>query len=195
MKTRRFLAYLATIVLSCCFVTGCDDNDEPWIPEQETMFIYVDERTEEEKDGMLGGCGMLSFSLHSFDGYKVVATFSAKDNHSYKIYIPAEGANLELYQDYQDPNYKWYYTPDYMHLNDEQIPLNEEILEKIDKTRYYYEKSNDYINIRFDTQRRIEFTIPENAGKDERIIKVYVTNGENSGIPDVADMIFIQAGK
>ena len=74
MKKRRFLAYIAAIMASASVVVGCSDNNEPpFEPTPEPSgaetkndseykyptdtIIYVDERTEDEKEIIL--CGLM----------------------------------------------------------------------------------------------------------------------------------------
>lgn len=189
MKTRRFLAYLAMAAICCGVVAGCDDNDEP-DNTPTTEFIYIDERTDEEKNEIVGGCGLIPFEKEGFYGYKVIATRSYQNPNSYQIFIPAKGADLNLVQ---PTRYYWMWTPEFMYLNEEKISFNEEKLGELSEGRYYYVKTTDYLTVRFDTEKEINFSIPANDSKKERIIKVSLSNYFATCLN--ADMIFIQAGK
>ena len=84
MKKRRFLAYIAAIVASVSVVVGCSDNNEPpFEPTPEPSgaetkndseykyptdtIIYIDERTEDEKDWL--GDGLIVFKEESYVWY------------------------------------------------------------------------------------------------------------------------------
>ena len=212
MKKRRFLAYIAAIVASVSVVVGCSDNNEP--PFEPTLepsgaetkndseykyptdtIIYVDERTEDEKE-MLGG-GFLIFKEESFKNYGVVVTRKVVGG-KYEIYIPAEGVELNLMpeKDY------WYEVSDFVLINNINHDLNFEEFGEMDsfyedehgnRFNYYYKLSNEYITITYDVMDALQYSIPQNTtGKEMRIV-TGVTNPPyfNSG----ADIIFIQAAK
>ena len=142
MKKRRFLAYIAAIVASVSVIVGCSDNNEPPIeptPEPsgaETKndseykyptdtIIYVDERTEDEKE--ISGGGFLIFKEESFKNYGVVVTRKVVGS-KYEIYIPAEGAELNLMpeRDY------WYEVSDFVLINNINHDLNFEEFGEMD---------------------------------------------------------------
>ncbi len=92
MKARRFLAY-----------------------------IYIDERTDDEKYN-IDGDYFIRFDEESFDGYCVVVTRRVGDS-SYEIYIPQSGTDITL----KHSNEKYLGTYNNIFVNDMSLPLTEEL--------------------------------------------------------------------
>lgn len=204
MKARRFLAYIAAAVVSICFVVGCSDKDEPPMnpdiedqevgsPSYNDTIIYIDESSDEERSELLGGCGLMTFTEESLDGYRVIVTKRLQSG-SYEIYIPADGTELDLEI---EGIFNWFEVSKYCEVGDDKIYLDEQHLgyyesKAKNEKRYFYIKSNRFLTITHDTLRRIRFAIPANTSTDERVIKTSVWEGNPSMCG--AEMIFIQAG-
>ena len=196
MKQRRFLAYILAGFASVAVVVCCSDKDEPPFdpaqndPSYNDTIIYIDESSDEERSEWVGLMGLMTFTKESLDGYRVIVTRKLQSG-SYEIYIPADGAILNLVQTYSQ---YWMTATDYTKIGEDKIYLDEKRLGWYpnDSERYYWSKSNRYITIMHDTYGEIRFDIPENTSKEVRQIELQVTNGFVSGCG--ADMIFIQAG-
>ena len=210
MKKRMFLVYIAAIVASVSVVVGCSDNNEPpFEPTPEPSgaetkndseykyptdtIIYVDERTEDEKDWL--GDGLIVFKEESFKNYGVVVTYRLGDN-SYEIYIPAQGAELDLEV---INTYGWLYTFEYAYINHEKVDLKVEYLtepeenEYGNKYYYFYKLTHDHITVVFDEKDVLRYRIPENTTGEELRIKTIVNNPPMFFAS--ANIIFIQAAK
>ena len=196
MKQRKFLAYILAGFASVAVIVGCSDKDEPPFdpaqndPSYNDTIIYIDESSDEERAEWDGGLGLMEFTKESLDGYRVIVTRKLFGG-SYQIYIPADGASLNLVQAHSQ---FWMEATDYTKIGEDKIYLDEKLLGRYpnDSERYYWSKSNRYITITHDTYGEIRFDIPENTSKEVRQIELLVTNGFVSGCG--ADMIFIQEG-
>ena len=210
MKKRRFLAYIAAIVASVSVIVGCSDNNEPpFEPTPEPSgaetkndseykyptdtIIYVDERTEDEKE--ISGGGFLIFKEESFKNYGVVVTRKVGGG-KYEIYIPAEGANLSLETEY---NVSWLKALKSLFINGELNELSIEILSEYyedpygNKYDYFYKATHENLTVIYDTPNMIHFKVPANTTGEELHIETGVSD------PPIymngATIIFIQAAK
>lgn len=210
MKQRRFLAYMLAGFASVAVIMGCsNEEDQPFEPTQNSSqsetrddaeykyptdtIIYVDERTELEKE--YTGGGLMIFKEESFKDYGVVVTRKVNDG-SYEIYIPAEGAKLDLETEY---SYGWLKSIEYIYINEVKEELPHEILSDYkeddwgNKRGYFYRQANDNITIVYDTQDVLRYTIPENTTGKELRIETCVYNDPHCTAGAI--IIFIQAAK
>ena len=201
MKKRRFLAYIAAIVASVSVVVGCSDNNEPPFeptqnPSYNDTIIVVDERIPGQQ--LDGGCAM-EFANESLDGFRVIKTYN-KTGVNYEIYIPVNGAELDLVA---SEEYFWIYPVESFKVNSNQVDLKIDMGDKMENYwyddyndqhfNYFYQASNDYITIIYDTKDVLRYRIPANKSGIEMRIETSVNNPPlcDSG----ANIIFIQAAK
>ena len=138
---------------------------------------FIDNTTEIEMDG---GMVPLSVDFSSFEDYATVITL--KDNGiKYEIYLPAEGAKLNL--KFRNKEGICLGISENLYLNkDKTIPFEKELLGfrcDCDEERhkhgewesdYYYRAENDYVTCLYDSPQLVELEIlPNKSGKEQTL--------------------------
>ena len=138
---------------------------------------FIDNTTETEMDG---GMVPLSVDFSSFKDYATVITL--KDNGiKYEIYLPAEGAKLNL--KFRNKEGICLGISENLYLNkDKTIPFEKELLGfrcDCDEERhkhgewesdYYYRAENDYVTCLYDSPQLVELEIlPNKSGKEQTL--------------------------
>ena len=138
---------------------------------------FIDNTTETEMDG---GMVPLSVDFSSFEDYATVITL--KDNGiKYEIYLPAEGAKLNL--KFRNKEGICLGISENLYLNkDKTIPFEKELLGfrcDCDEERhkhgewesdYYYRAENDYLTCLYDSPQLVELEIlPNKSGKEQTL--------------------------
>ena len=138
---------------------------------------FIDNTTETEMDG---GMVPLSVDFSSFEDYATVITL--KDNGiKYEIYLPAEGAKLNL--KFLNKEGICLGISENLYLNkDKTIPFEKELLGfrcDCDEERhkhgewesdYYYRAENDYVTCLYDSPQLVELEIlPNKSGKEQTL--------------------------
>ena len=138
---------------------------------------FIDNTTEIEMDG---GMVPLSVDFSSFKDYATVITL--KDNGiKYEIYLPAEGAKLNL--KFLNKEGICLGISENLYLNkDKTIPFEKELLGyrcDCDEERhkhgewesdYYYRAENDYVTCLYDSPQLVELEIlPNKSGKEQTL--------------------------
>ena len=138
---------------------------------------FIDNTTEIEMDG---GMVPLSVDFSSFEDYATVITL--KDNGiKYEIYLPAEGAKLNL--KFLNKEGICLGISENLYLNkDKTIPFEKELLGfrcDCDEERhkhgewesdYYYRAENDYVTCLYDSPQLVELEIlPNKSGKEQTL--------------------------
>ena len=138
---------------------------------------FIDNTTEAEMDG---GMVPLSVDFSSFEDYATVITL--KDNGiKYEIYLPAEGAKLNL--KFRNKEGICLGISENLYLNkDKTIPFEKELLGfrcDCDEERhkhgewesdYYYRAENDYVTCLYDSPQLVELEIlPNKSGKEQTL--------------------------
>ena len=140
---------------------------------------FIDNTTE-EGDQLDGGMVPLSVDFSSFEDYATVITL--KDNGiKYEIYLPAEGAKLNL--KFRNKEGICLGISENLYLNkDKTIPFEKELLGfrcDCDEERhkhgewesdYYYRAENDYVTCLYDSPQLVELEIlPNKSGKEQTL--------------------------
>ena len=138
---------------------------------------FIDNTTDIEMDG---GMVPLSVDFSSFEDYATVITL--KDNGiKYEIYLPAEGAKLNL--KFLNKEGICLGISENLYLNkDKTIPFEKELLGfrcDCDEERhkhgewesdYYYRAENDYVTCLYDSPQLVELEIlPNKSGKEQTL--------------------------
>ncbi|MBQ1185868.1 MAG: hypothetical protein IIX55_09210 [Muribaculaceae bacterium] len=138
---------------------------------------FIDNTTDIEMDG---GMVPLSVDFSSFKDYATVITL--KDNGiKYEIYLPAEGAKLNL--KFRNKEGICLGISENLYLNkDKTIPFEKELLGfrcDCDEERhkhgewesdYYYRAENDYVTCLYDSPQLVELEIlPNKSGKEQTL--------------------------
>ena len=138
---------------------------------------FIDNTTDIEMDG---GMVPLSVDFSSFEDYATVITL--KDNGiKYEIYLPAEGAKLNL--KFRNKEGICLGISENLYLNkDKTIPFEKELLgfrcdcdEEKHKhgeweSDYYYRAENDYVTCLYDSPQLVELEIlPNKSGKEQTL--------------------------
>ena len=139
---------------------------------------FIDNTTETEMDG---GMVPLSVDFSSFEDYATVITL--KDNGiKYEIYLPAEGAKLNL--KFRNKEGICLGISENLYLNkDKTIPFEKELLGfrcDCDEERhkhgewesdYYYRAENDYVTCLYDSPQLVELEILPNKSGEEQLLQ------------------------
>jgi hypothetical protein len=138
---------------------------------------FIDNTTDIEMDG---GMVPLSVDFSSFEDYATVITL--KDNGiKYEIYLPAEGAKLNL--KFRNKEGICLGISENLYLNkDKTIPFEKELLGyrcECDEEKhkhgewesdYYYRAENDYVTCLYDSPQLVELEIlPNKSGKEQTL--------------------------
>ena len=139
---------------------------------------FIDNTTDVEIDG---GMVSLNIDFSSFEDYTTIVILNDLDIE-YEVYIPAEGADLNL-KFHNDEGICLGIT-EFMYLNkDNQIPFKKELLgfrcdcedgrHKHGKweSDYYYRAENDYMTCLYDSPQLVQLEIQPNKSGEEQLLE------------------------
>ena len=141
---------------------------------------FIDNTTE-EGDQLIGGMAPLSIDFSSFEDYTTIVILNDL-GIEYEVYIPAEGADLNL-KFHNDEGICLGIT-EFMYLNkDNQIPFKKELLGfRCDcederhkhgewESDYYYRAENDYMTCLYDSPQLVQLEIQPNKSGEEQLLE------------------------
>ena len=141
---------------------------------------FIDNTTE-AGDQLIGGMVSLNIDFSSFEDYTTIVILNDLDIE-YEVYIPAEGADLNL--KFRNDEGIFLGISEFMYLNkDNKIPFKKELLGfRCDcederhkhgewESDYYYRAENDYMTCLYDSPQLVQLEIQPNKSGEEQLLE------------------------